>query len=159
MMAWAEKEFSLGILQEFLAAVPTAELRPISDDHPAQSDEVDMGLTYAELSVLGKLRKEQKLGPYGVFQRLVHEWNDQEPREVARKVKHFFHKWAVSRHKMTVMTPALHMENYSPEDHRFDLRPFLYKSYYSSWPYRQIDKAVEKMEKKAQENKDAEAKK
>ncbi|KAF2830818.1 NAD synthetase 1 [Ophiobolus disseminans] len=157
-LAWSENEFKLPVLRSFLDATPTAELRPLSDDHPAQSDEVDMGLTYVELSVLGKLRKEAKLGPFGTFQRLLHEWNDQEPREVARKVKHFYHKWAVSRHKMTVATPALHLEDYSPEDHRFDLRPFLYLPFYSSWSYKKIDEAVERLEKRRQEKVDKETK-
>jgi len=151
MLAWAQTEFPLPILQSFLDATPTAELRPISTDQPAQSDEEDMQLTYIELSVLGKLRKESKLGPYGTFQRLLHVWTDLTPREVAVKVKHFFHKWAVNRHKMTVMTPALHMESYSPDDNRFDLRPFLYPAFYQSWSYGKIDEVVERLEGKERE--------
>lgn len=45
---WAETNFELPILQEFLDAVPTAELEPITDSY-VQSDEVDMGFTYDEL--------------------------------------------------------------------------------------------------------------
>lgn len=33
-----------------------------------------MGMTYEELSVFGRLRKVEKLGPYGMFTKLVHEW-------------------------------------------------------------------------------------
>ena len=33
-----------------------------------------MGMTYDELSVYGKLRKNDKLGPYGMFTKLVGEW-------------------------------------------------------------------------------------
>lgn len=36
---------------------------------------------------------------------------------------YFFH--AINRHKMTTLTPSYHAENYSPDDNRFDLRPFL----------------------------------
>lgn len=36
-----------------------------------------MGMTYHELSVFGRLRKEQKLGPVGMFQRLVFTWKDE----------------------------------------------------------------------------------
>ena len=32
---------------------------------------------------------------------------------------------AMNRHKMTTLTPSYHAENYSPDDNRFDLRPFL----------------------------------
>jgi NAD+ synthase (glutamine-hydrolysing) len=39
---------------------------------------------------------------------------------------------------MTTLTPSYHAENYSPEDNRFDLRPFLYNV---RWPFqfRKID--------------------
>ena len=31
----------------------------------------------------------------------------------------------MNRHKMTTLTPSYHAEDYSPDDNRFDLRPFL----------------------------------
>lgn len=34
----------------------------------------DMGMTYDELSVFGRLRKVEKCGPYSMFTKLVHEW-------------------------------------------------------------------------------------
>ena len=72
-------------------AVPTAELEPITETY-VQSDEVhavlypstaavfliylqaDMGMTYDELSVFGRLRKVEKCGPYSMFAKLVVEW-------------------------------------------------------------------------------------
>jgi hypothetical protein len=51
---------------------------------------------------------------------------------VADKVKQFFSKYSMNRHKMTTLTPAYHAENYSPDDNRFDLRPFLYNT---GWPW------------------------
>lgn len=62
-IAWAEKEYELPILNEFLNATPTAELEPITDNY-VQSDEVDMGITYEELSIFGRLRKVDRLGPW-----------------------------------------------------------------------------------------------
>jgi NAD+ synthase (glutamine-hydrolysing) len=84
-----------------------------------QNDEADMGMTYDELvgmhpiisgtmlmatqTTFGRLRKVNKLGPYGMFQRLVHEWGNArkrgpdddapayDPRQIAEKVKNFFH--------------------------------------------------------------------
>ncbi|KAL8776471.1 MAG: hypothetical protein Q9194_003126 [Teloschistes cf. exilis] len=184
LIAWAEKEF-----EEFLTAVPTAELEPITESY-TQSDEQDMGLSYNELTVFGRyvilhllpscfgvfrgavvrkenadwvltkrLRKENKLGPFGTFQRLVHEWSDERPRtadetapaltprEVAEKVKRFFHYYAINRHKMTTLTPSLHSNDYSPDDNRFDQRPFLYPPQYDSWAFKKIDAEVEKYEK------------
>jgi NAD+ synthase (glutamine-hydrolysing) len=104
---WATTEFDLPILEEFINATPTAELEPITSDY-VQSDEADMGMTYAELSIFGKLRKEEKLGPYSMFLRLLHDWRGQYgPREVADKVKRFHHFYAINRHKMTTMVSAL----------------------------------------------------
>jgi NAD+ synthase (glutamine-hydrolysing) len=145
-IGYAEKEFNLPILQEFIDATPTAELEPRSDDY-VQTDEDQMGMSYAELSVFGRLRKAHKLGPYGMFERLLHEWRDQHsPREIANKVKRFHHYYAINRHKMTTMTPAYHAEEYSPDDNRFDLRPFLYPAFYSSYSFKKIDEKVELLE-------------
>jgi NAD+ synthase (glutamine-hydrolysing) len=78
---------------------------------------VNRGLTYEELSVFGRLRKENKLGAYGMFEKLVHSWHDKySAREIADKVKHFHHHYAINRHKMTTLTPSYHAEAYSPDD-------------------------------------------
>ena len=82
----------LNSLASFLDATPTAELEPITETY-VQSDEVwscmlqyevhrlvlirlqaDMGMTYDELSVFGRLRKVEKCGPYSMFTKLVHDW-------------------------------------------------------------------------------------
>ncbi|CAI6327155.1 unnamed protein product [Periconia digitata] len=145
-LAWAESEFSLPILHEFLDATPTAELQPITEDY-TQSDEADMGMTYAELSVFGKLRKEERLGAFGMFERLLEEWGDQHsPREIAVKVKRFIHFYSINRHKMTILTPSYHAESYSPDDNRFDLRPFCYPGQYDGWAFKKIDEEVERIE-------------
>lgn len=60
-------------LNSFLDAPPTAELEPITDEY-VQTDEVDMGMSYSELSIFGTLRKVQKLGPFSVFKRLLNDW-------------------------------------------------------------------------------------
>ena len=87
-----------------------------------------MGMTYAELGRFGRLRKVSRCGPLSMYNRLVHEWPRSTPGEVATKVMRFFRFYAINRHKMTVLTPSYHAENYSPDDNRFDLRPFLYPS-------------------------------
>ncbi|KAJ8095274.1 glutamine-dependent NAD(+) synthetase [Marasmius tenuissimus] len=70
---YAQDEFDLPVLRNFLDAVPTAELEPITETY-VQSDEADMGMTYDELSVFGRLRKVEKCGPYSMFTKLVVEW-------------------------------------------------------------------------------------
>ncbi|UZJ54145.1 hypothetical protein CBS101457_003465 [Exobasidium rhododendri] len=135
-IAFAETSFELPILHDFLHATPTAELEPITKEY-VQSDEIDMGMTYDELSIFGRLRKVEKRGPYSMFTKLLDEWGDRlSPAEIAEKVKKFFFEYARNRHKMTTLTPSYHAESYSPDDNRFDLRPFLYPS---RFPY-QFDK-------------------
>ena len=68
-----------------------------------------------------------------------------KPREVAEKVKKFFFYYSVNRHKMTTITPTYHAENYSPDDNRFDLRPFLYNVKWP-WQFARIDSIVAKAE-------------
>ena len=61
----------------------------------------DMGMTYKELSVYGRLRKQKKCGPYSMFCKLLHLWRDEGvgPEETAKKVKLFFRFYAINRHK------------------------------------------------------------
>lgn len=141
---WAETDFKLPILHEFLDAVPTAELEPITETY-VQSDEVDMGFTYDELSTLGRLRKISKFGTVSMFRRLVVDWSDRmKPREVYTKVRNFMYYYAINRHKMTTMTPGLYLESYTPDDNRFDMRPFLYPKFV--FENRKIENMLKKME-------------
>lgn len=141
---WATKAFDLPILAEFVDATPTAELEPITENY-VQSDEADMGLTYEELSVFGKLRKVSKLGPWSMFVRLSHEWaHHMTLEQISTKIKRFFYYYAINRHKMTTLTPAYHAEQYSPDDNRFDLRPFMIRPF--PWAFAKIDKAVKASE-------------
>ncbi|XP_061466657.1 glutamine-dependent NAD(+) synthetase isoform X2 [Rhineura floridana] len=140
--------FHLMTLRSVVSAPPTAELEPLKKGHVTQADEIDMGMTYDELSVYGKLRKIAKAGPYTMFCKLITIWKEIcAPREVASKVKHFFQMYSVNRHKMTTLTPSYHAANYSPDDNRFDLRPFLYNTAWS-WQFRCIDEQVSKLESK-----------
>ncbi|KAM3492019.1 hypothetical protein MY3957_004677 [Beauveria namnaoensis] len=79
-------------LEDFLTATPTAELEPVTAEY-TQSDEADMGITYAEL------------------------------------------------------TAFVHCNDYSPDDNRFDLRPFLYPSFWQSWSFKRIDKELARIGK------------
>lgn len=138
--------FNLPILESIIDAPPTAELEPLQDGQLMQTDEQDMGMTYAELSEYGRLRKQACCGPYSMFCKLVATWkSDLSPKDVADKVKHFFRCYAINRHKMTVLTPSVHAESYSPDDNRFDHRPFLYRANWS-WQFKAIDDEVEKLQ-------------
>ncbi|GEQ67601.1 hypothetical protein JCM33374_g1266 [Metschnikowia sp. JCM 33374] len=156
-IGWAEKKFDMPILKEFLDATPTAELEPITENY-VQSDEVDMGMTYEELSVFGRLRKVDKCGPESMFVKLYHEWSqppyNYTPEIIAEKVKRFWFFYAINRHKMTTMTPSYHAEQYSPDDNRFDLRPFLINPRFPL-ASKNIDEIVSKIN---EQNKDLESK-
>uniref|UniRef100_A0A8C6FW40 Glutamine-dependent NAD(+) synthetase n=1 Tax=Moschus moschiferus TaxID=68415 RepID=A0A8C6FW40_MOSMO len=148
------ERFQLPALQSILAAPATAELEPLAHGRVSQTDEEDMGMTYAELSVYGRLRKIAKTGPYSMFCKLVNVWKDTcSPRQVADKVKRFFSKYSLNRHKMTTLTPAYHAESYSPDDNRFDLRPFLYNTRWP-WQFRCIEDQVLQLEGRQQQGLD-----
>jgi len=53
--------------------------------------------------------------------------------------------YAINRHKLTTLTPSYHAENYSPDDNRYDLRPFLYPSRWE-FQFEKIDLLVQMME-------------
>jgi len=144
MMDWASETYvDMGVLREIAQAPPTAELQPLGDGTSADSDytqldEVDMGMSYAELTVFGRLRKISRCGPVSMFRTLLTTGALQATRatvytirEIADKVKLFFKYHAINRHKMTTLTPSYHAEAYSPDDNRFDFRPFLYNIF---WP-------------------------
>ncbi|NIG58410.1 glutamine-dependent NAD(+) synthetase [Pontoporia blainvillei] len=121
---------------------------------PRLPDQEDMGVTYAELSVYGRLRKIAKMGPYSMFCKLLYMWKDVcTPRQVADKVKLFFSKYSTNRHKMTTLTPAYHAESYSPDDNRFDLRPFLYNTRWP-WQFRCIEAQVLQLERRQHQDLD-----
>ncbi|KAK3533658.1 hypothetical protein QTP70_024032 [Hemibagrus guttatus] len=145
-LLYCAEHFRLSALKSIVAAPPTAELEPLMNGRVSQTDEADMGMTYSELSVIGKLRKISKCGPYSMFCKLIHSWREScSPSQVAAKVKHFFRMYSVNRHKMTTVTPSYHAESYGPDDNRFDLRPFLYNAQWS-WQFRCIDQEISLME-------------
>lgn len=103
------------IVSEIVKAMPSAELTG-----EEQSDELELGLTYEEQSVLGRLRRGE-FGCFGPFKTFVKLWTGRsrdefrtqvrdidDPAALASKVKRFYQLHARNRHKATVLTPALH---------------------------------------------------
>ncbi|KAF1324597.1 Nad+ synthetase, partial [Globisporangium splendens] len=152
LLRWGAVRYNYPTLRTVVEAPPTAELRPSAEnadedaDH-SQLDEEDMGMSYEELGWFGRLRKIDRCGPYGMFRKLAHLWDHLTPTVVAEKVKRFFFYYSVNRHKMTTLTPSYHAENYSPDDNRFDLRPFLYNTRWTR-QFRSIDTLATKLEEK-----------
>ncbi|OBT85228.1 hypothetical protein VE02_05187 [Pseudogymnoascus sp. 03VT05] len=122
---WASQKdnFGIGLLQEFLDAPPTAELEPLTEDYV-------QGMTYNELSVYGRMRKIDKLGVYGMSEKLLHVWGDKlSPQQIYEKVRFFSWNCAINRHKMTTVTPAYHMEAYGVDDNRVDMNTCCFETY------------------------------
>ncbi|GIL46495.1 hypothetical protein Vafri_3475, partial [Volvox africanus] len=126
-LQWAATNLGYSVLAQVEAAPPTAELEPLVEGQQPQLDEVDMGMTYAELSLYGRLRKVARAGPAAMYNACAAMWQGQlTPQAIATKVKEFFRFYSMNRHKATVLTPSYHMESYSPDDNRYDHRQFLY---------------------------------
>ncbi|KAI9017590.1 hypothetical protein BC832DRAFT_572628 [Gaertneriomyces semiglobifer] len=156
---YCQTDMGLEMLSEFLSATPTAELEPITANY-TQGDEVDMKMTYEELSIYGTLRKVGQSGPFGMFSKLLHTWGSLlSPTQIAEKVKQFWFYYSINRHKTTILPPSYHMSPYSPDDNRYDLRPFLYNSAWT-WQFRRIDEgaaAVEKLQAEKEQTQRKEA--
>lgn len=140
-LSYFRRKHGITALDKILDAPATAELEPLQGGQLAQLDEIDMGMTYKELGIFGRLRKQDCAGPFTMFCRLVHMWDKCTSKEVADKVKHFYRCYAINRHKMTILTPSCHAETYSPDDNRFDHRPFLYNHTWK-WQFNAIDEQV-----------------
>lgn len=140
---FARTEYKLPILDLFIEATPTAELEPISEKY-TQSDEQDMGCTYEELGVFGRLRKVEKLGPFSMWQKMCQLWPDKTPQQVYQRVRFLWTYFGINRHKQEILTPSLHAETYSPDSNRYDLLPFLRPPL--TWAYSKIEKAVAQVE-------------
>lgn len=145
-MLWASEKFGYTGLTDIALAAPSAELKPLAEGKILQTDEEDLGLTYVEMSSLGRLRRIERLGPFFSFKVLSRVWTDLPIETVATKVKKFYTLHGRNRHKMTVVTPSVHVEGYSADDNRFDTRPFLY-NYNWNFQFRSIDELLNKLKK------------
>lgn len=76
------------------------------------------------------------------------------PDLIAKRVKDFFKYYSINRHKATTLTPAYHAESYSPDDNRFDHRPFLYNTRWP-WQFARIDTMAQSMAVEAAESANA----
>lgn len=118
-------------------ATPTAELL---NTVKVQTDETDMNLSYDQIYELGKLRSKG-YGPKDVYTTIVNDAKYKSifnirPRtptpvsdseysaQVLAIVNEFFRRYKMNRNKTTIIPPSVHLMP-SPDDNRYDLRPFL----------------------------------
>ena len=123
-------------------ATPTAELL---NTVKVQTDETDMNLSYDQIYELGKLRSKG-YGPKDVYTTIINDLKYKpifniRPRtptpvadsayqaQVLQIVNDFFGRYRINRNKTTIIPPSVHLMP-SPDDNRYDLRPFLLPAIY-----------------------------
>jgi len=147
--------YQFNMLEDIINVTASPELTPADKQGNIQDDEVAITMTYDDLQILGELRKIHKLGPLGIYRKLLEikmnayhkdDANSSSlisvvdgvrkfrevvcPLAIREKVFFFFKQYAMNRHKMNILTNAIHLTNYSPDDNRFDHRPFLLNTFW-----------------------------
>jgi NAD+ synthase (glutamine-hydrolysing) len=140
-LLWNSKEYA-----NVLIATPTAELSAMKEGARPQTDEDEIGLSYNQIYYFGKLRS-YGYGMIKMFNHIVQNLDKKDVKEliipqstinnkklnntnkileyIKDKLKIFYHRYRINRHKTVILTPSVHVLP-SPDDNRFDLRPFLY---------------------------------
>lgn len=130
-------------LKLILEARPTAELLPNGTEGKIQTDETDMNISYAQINELGDLRANG-LSPQESCDYIILNENkyktifEKQPNDievpnfdtaVKKIINIFYYRYKVGRNKTTIVPPSVHLTK-SPDDNRFDLRPFLLQQDY-----------------------------
>lgn len=140
-------------------ATPTAELVKASEvasgeaRPPKQTDETDMKITYEQIYEMGKLRLDG-YGPIDSYIKIMSndylkaifsiDPNSEMPREPKVTIELFYNRYNINRNKTTIIPPSVHLVP-SPDDNRYDLRPFLLPKFTDG----RQDKAIKSMQKKS----------
>lgn len=125
---------SLDKLYGIINQEPTAELIPglIGGN---QTDEDDIGLKYMEMSELSRLMSSG-YGPLDSFMKITTEPNDTfntgTNASKLDKLINFHNRYRINRHKVVILPPSVHLLSFSPDDNRYNMRPFLYPKFTNS---------------------------
>jgi NH3-dependent NAD+ synthetase/predicted amidohydrolase len=182
-LRWCGKKWSNfeEIIKGILDTVASPELRSSDTQGETetktanlQDDETEIGMTYDQIYELGKLRKEEMLGPISMFKRLCPLWfgkemlliikeENKENKEtkikvtrvlnytdIANIVRTFFGWYCFNRNKMTIVPASVHGTGYSPDDNRYDLRPVFYPDFWSSETQKILLEMAKKMDQEKQ---------
>ena len=122
------KENLSDVLFETWIAIPTAELKP-DTGFKIQANEDEIGLSYDQIAVIGELRSSG-YGLLSIFKKLQNHklFKKNDPQYLFDKISTYYRRYTMNRHKAVIVTPSVHLLP-SPDDNRFDLRPFLYRTY------------------------------
>jgi len=125
---------TLNTLDGIVNQEPTAELMPglVGGN---QTDEDDIGLKYMEMSELSRLMSSG-YGPLDSFMKIASEpnnvFNTGTTGSKLAKIYTFNNRYRINRHKAVILPPSVHLLSYSPDDNRYNLRPFLYPKFETS---------------------------
>jgi NAD+ synthase (glutamine-hydrolysing) len=125
---------SLDKLYGIINQEPTAELIPglIGGN---QTDEDDIGLKYMEMSELSRLMSSG-YGPLDSFMKITTEPNETfnigTNASKLEKLINFHNRYRINRHKVVILPPSVHLLAFSPDDNRYNMRPFLYPKFTQS---------------------------
>ena len=121
---------------------PTAELTP-GLAGIAQTDESDIGLLYTEMSELGRLMSNG-YGPLDTYHKLTSNGGEvfkgKTKEYINDKITLFNYRYRFHRHKAVILPPSVHLLSQTPDDNRYNLRPFLYPPFSNSWQPNNPDK-------------------
>lgn len=133
-LRYAAKHREMPSLKAIVESHSSAELQPTNEEgQQTQNSEDEMGMSFEELELFGKLRQELRCGPVSMYHKLrgIAPFSSVTPTEIGQKVKRFFKFYSQNRHKTTILPPAYHMSPSSNDDNRFDLRQIVYNT---DWP-------------------------
>lgn len=123
---WAAEHRGYHTCVEIAKDSPMSEIKPLFRESKNGPVAMDTSLSYSEIDQIARYRKSRHMGPYFTYKKIREHWSGMGPEIIAGKIKNFYRRYGRNRHKLPVLTPALHVENYSADDNRFDMRPILY---------------------------------
>lgn len=115
------------VIKEISQASPSAELKPLSEQ---QTDEKELGLSFQELDLFASARTELNCSVISCYKVMENWLPNMAKQELLSKVKIFFTKYALNKHKCEVTTPSLHITSKNCSSRRYDLRPLVYADKY-----------------------------
>jgi len=119
-LRWAEKELGYKELHRVNSLVPTAELRPTSQD---QTDEKDL-MPYTIMVQIERLAIKEKMSPRQTLEYLVERLpNSRE--ELSNCIKKFFGLWAKNQWKRERIAPSFHYDDFNVDPRTWMRFPIL----------------------------------
>jgi len=108
----------------------------LSENRPSQGKNTlvnmsDIGITQDEFNALADLRQSKRCWPFSMFKMLKWMWKWRWEDEIKRAIYQFHKLYSINRHKQSVATPSLTLENCC-DDNRQDIRQIIYNC---NWDY------------------------